>query len=161
MAKYLNGMELDTVGNTDLLALEKTAFLCSRKTSATAVLKCYDWAIKQRERKSCVISGFHSQLEKDVLHYLLKGTQPIILVAARGKKKTLDTNFRKAIDENRLLVLYPFKEETIRVTEQTALIRNQLIVKLADKIVVGYFSEKGSLKDIIQSVPLDKITFLS
>jgi predicted Rossmann fold nucleotide-binding protein DprA/Smf involved in DNA uptake len=60
-------------GNTELLKLHKTAFLCSRKVSASALLKCYDWAIKQREKEVCVISGFHSQIEKDVLHYLLKG----------------------------------------------------------------------------------------
>jgi hypothetical protein len=40
------------------------------------VLKCYDWAIEEREAGNFVISGFHSQIEKDVLHYLLKGKQP-------------------------------------------------------------------------------------
>jgi hypothetical protein len=38
---------------------------------ASVILKCYDWAIAQREAGNCIISGFHSQLEKDVLHYLL------------------------------------------------------------------------------------------
>ena len=68
------------IGNKALLELNKTAFLCSRKVPASIVLKCYDWAIQQREEGNCVISGFHSQLEKDVLHYLLKGNQPIIIV---------------------------------------------------------------------------------
>jgi hypothetical protein len=43
-------------------------------------------AIAQRESGNCVISGFHSQIEKDVLHYLLKGNQPIIVFLARGLK---------------------------------------------------------------------------
>ena len=57
------------IGNKALLELNKTAFLCSRKVPASIVLKCYDWAIQQREDGNCIISGFHSQIEKDVLHY--------------------------------------------------------------------------------------------
>lgn len=37
------------VGNIELIKLSKTAFLCSRKVPASIVLKCYDWAIEQRE----------------------------------------------------------------------------------------------------------------
>jgi hypothetical protein len=67
---------MHTLGNTDLLNLQKVAFLCSRKCPAAVVLKSYDWAIEQRDNGVCVISGFHSRIEKDVLHYLLKGAQP-------------------------------------------------------------------------------------
>ena len=45
------------------------------------VLKCYDWASGKHE--GCVISGFSSKLEKDVLHFLLKSKCPVILVLAR------------------------------------------------------------------------------
>ena len=78
---------MNSLGNEKILNMPKTAFLCSRRVPASAVLKCYDWAIDQREAGRCVISGFHSQMEKDVLYYLLKGTQPIILALARGLKK--------------------------------------------------------------------------
>ena len=85
-------------GNTDLLKLPKTAFLCSRKVPASVVLKCYDWAIAQRENGVCVLSGFHSQLEKDVLHYLLKGKQPIIITLARGLKVNLEPELEKPMN---------------------------------------------------------------
>jgi len=78
----------ETVGNIELLRLPKTAFLCNRRVSASAVLRCYDWALEQRQNGACVISGFHSQIEKDVLHYLLKGTQPIIVALARYQEET-------------------------------------------------------------------------
>jgi hypothetical protein len=39
------------------------------------------------KKDSCIISGFHSQLEKDVLHYLLKGKQLIMIALARGLKE--------------------------------------------------------------------------
>ncbi len=77
------------LGNEALLKLSKTAFLCSRKVPSNAVLKCYDWAIEQREAGECIISGFHSQLEKGILHYLLKGKQPIIIALARGLKQNI------------------------------------------------------------------------
>ncbi|MBU1152495.1 ATP-binding protein [bacterium] len=43
-------------GNTELLKLHKTAFLCSREIPASVVLKCYDWAIEQREKGSVIIT---------------------------------------------------------------------------------------------------------
>lgn len=52
-------------GNQGILKLRKTAFLCSRRVPASAVLKCYDWAIAQRESGNCIISGFQSQMEKE------------------------------------------------------------------------------------------------
>jgi hypothetical protein len=48
-------------GNRDILSLPKIAFLCSRTIPASAVLKCYDWAISQREAGKCIISGFHKK----------------------------------------------------------------------------------------------------
>ncbi|MFM9951730.1 MAG: DNA-processing protein DprA [Saprospiraceae bacterium] len=140
------------LGNTDLLKLPKTAFLCSRKVPASVVLKCYDWAIGQRESGHCVISGFHSQIEKDVLHYLLKGKQPIIVVLARGLKEKLEPEFVKPLEQGRLLIISPFDKTTKRVTEQTAEIRNKLMTNLADNITVGYASLGGQLEKLLSVI---------
>lgn len=139
-----------SLGNIDLLKLPKTAFLCSRKVPASVVLKCYDWAIEQREKGNCVISGFHSQIEKDVLHYLLKGKQPIILALARGLKENLEPEFEKPIEQGRLLIITPFDKTIKRVTEQTAETRNKLMIELADNITVGYASPGGQLEQLLQ-----------
>lgn len=109
-------------------------------------MKCYDWAIEQREKGNCVISGFHSQIEKDVLHYLLKGKQPIILALARGLKKNLEPEFEKPLEQGRLLIISSFDKTTKRVTEQTAEIRNKMMIEIADNITVGYASEGGKLE---------------
>jgi len=61
-------MIVSSIGNTEILKLHKVAFLCSRDIPASIVLKCYDWAIAQRDKGVCVISGFHSRIEKDVFH---------------------------------------------------------------------------------------------
>ena len=149
-----------SIGNSGLLSLHKTAFLCSRKIPASAVLKCYDWAIAQREAGNCVISGFHSQIEKDVLHYLLKGQQPIILVLARGMKEKTEPEFVKPLSEGRLLIISPFEKTTRRVTKKTSELRNKIIIQLADNITVGYARAGGQIEKIFETTnkPIYKIT---
>jgi len=49
---------MHTMGNTEILKLYKTAFLCSRQIPAAAVLKCYDWAIEMREKKTMCYQRF-------------------------------------------------------------------------------------------------------
>jgi len=150
---------MNSVGNIELLHLPKTAFLCSRQVPASAVLRCYDWALEQRQKGACVISGFHSQIEKDVLHYLLKGTQPIIVALARGLKEKLEPELEKPLQENRLLILSPFDESVKRVTTQTAQTRNKLMIDLANEITVGFASANGQLETLLQGVtkPINRI----
>ena len=144
------------IGNKALLELNKTAFLCSRKVPASIVLKCYDWAIKQREEGNCVISGFHSQIEKDVLHYLLKGNQPIIVVLARGLKQKIEPEFLEPIEKGRLLIITLFEEKVKRVTTETAKLRNQMMIELADNITIGFASEDGMLIKTINNLAIKK-----
>jgi predicted Rossmann fold nucleotide-binding protein DprA/Smf involved in DNA uptake len=141
--------ETETVGNEALLGQEKTAFLCSRNIPASAVLKCYDWAMAERDSRHCIISGFHSQIEKDVLEYLLKGKQPIIVCPARGLGKTMESKWKSFLDEGRLLIVTSFSRQTKRVTEETALARNRFMIDLADNIVVGYVKPLGSLASLL------------
>lgn len=140
------------IGNEGLLKLSKTAFLCSRKVPASTILKCYDWAIEQREKGNCIISGFHSTIEKDVLHYLLKGRQPIIVVLARGLKKEIEPIFKKPIDEGRLLIVTPFGTDVKRVTTKTSFIRNKMMIELADQITIGYVSKGGQLEILLNDL---------
>ena len=153
-------MTAATLGNTELLKLHKTAFLCSRKISAGAVLKCYDWAIDQREKGNCVIGGFHSQIEKDVLHYLLKGTQPIIVALARGLKERIEQEFLNRVESGRLLIITPFHETLKRVTEQTALARNKMMLDVADNVIIGFVSPDGKLTQLLKNIE-KPVTYLS
>jgi len=150
----------DSLGNTELWKLPKTAFLCSRKVPATAVLKCYDWAIAQREMENCVISGFHSQLEKDVFHYLLKGKQPIILALARGMKEKIEPELLSPLKEGRLLIVSPFDKTVKRMSVDRAAIRNKLMVDLAEKVVIGYASKGGNLERLVQGIEPERVEYL-
>lgn len=83
------------------------------------------------------MSGFHSQIERDVFHYLLRGKQPIIVALARGLKQRLEPELAKEIQKNRLLIITPFESGVTRVTQETANGRNNLMAELADQIVVA------------------------
>jgi len=142
---------MDYIGNMDILNTHKTAFLCSRKCSAEVILKTYDWAIEMRNRDKCIISGFHSRIEKDVLKYLLKGAQPLIIVLARGMKKRFGPELDAAFKQQRLLVIAPFDEKVKRVTEETSFIRNKYMLELADAIHIPYYTKGGLIEQAIQS----------
>ncbi len=139
-------------GDPSIWELPKTAFLCSRKVPAAQVLKCYDWAIAMREAGKCVMLGAHSPLEKDVLHYLLKGTQPVVLVLARGMKKKLEPALDAEVRKGRLLVVSPFPAHVVRVTAKTALVRNCFMLAHAQDVVVGHATPDGSLARLLTPV---------
>lgn len=149
------------LGNKEILTLHKTAFLCSRKIPASIVLKSYDWAIKRRDMGNCIISGFHSQIEKDVLHYLLKGKQPIIIALARGLKEKIEKEFVKPLEQGRLLFITPFDSSVKRVTENTATARNRMMLELADSITIGHSSAGGNLEKLLSEFGNKKIVFLN
>jgi hypothetical protein len=113
-----------------------------------------------REKKQCVISGFHSPLEKDVLAILLKGNQPLIVVLAKSLPQKPKPEFQKALNENRLLLISPFDKKVIRASERTALIRNKLMMELAEKIVVGFVKSDGHIDAVLKNAN-KKITFLA
>ena len=142
-------------GNIRILDFHKVAFLCSQKCPAEVILKSYDWAKEQREKGNCIVCGNHSQIEKDVFEILLKGKQPLILVLARDMKTRWETEIEKAINEKRLLVISPFEKETKRVTRNTAKKRNQEILRICDKIMVGYKTKNGQLEELLMKEPMN------
>jgi hypothetical protein len=83
-----------------------------------------------------------------VLHYLLKGKQPVIIVLSRGLKQMLEAELQKHFEEGRLLIITPFSQEIKRVTEETAMVRNKMMINLADEIVIGFANEGGSLSKL-------------
>ncbi len=136
-------MDIQYLGNKELLTLEKTAFLASSTISSETVLRCYDWATEMRGRGECVVSGFCSKLEQDVLHFLLKGKQPIIIVLARRMYKTVPEELRMPLAENRLLVISIC--DAVRQSRATALARNRYVCEMAERILFVGVTEQSSL----------------
>ena len=67
------------LGNKALLNKKLTAFFASRTVQTARVMACYDWATSLSAETDCVVSGFQSAIERDVLHFLLKKKIPIYL----------------------------------------------------------------------------------
>ena len=133
-------------GNTELLNVPKTAFLASSTIPPDMVLKCYDWATQMAKEGKCVVSGFSSHLEKEVLHFLAKGKQPIILVLARQMYKQIPQELQPLLDSGRLLIIST--SSSPRQSKATALSRNRYICEIADQILFVGVNEKSSLYEL-------------
>ena len=143
---------MHSVGNLELLKLEKIAFLCSRNFTEEVALKSYRWADEQCEKGTCVISGYHSPIEKEVLCRLLKGKQPIIIAMAMGLKK-LDGQWNDPIASGRLLVISRYAESVSHPCESKCYQRNRLMMELADGVVIAHASEGGNLARLCALYP--------
>ena len=136
-------MTVEYLGNQELLQLRKTAFLASSTISSETVLQVYDWATEMRNRGECVVSGFSSKLEQDVLHFLLKGSQPIIIVLARRMYKVIPNELKEPLAQNRLLIISV--SNAIRQSRVTAMARNKYVCEMADRILFVGVNEQSSL----------------
>ncbi len=151
---------LQMVGNAALLSHpDKVAFLSSRQISAADVLKCYEWAEKVRDSDRCIISGFQSPLEKDVLKFLLRGKVPIILVLARSLWKTVPEELRPAVGAGRLLIVSPIA--AARASAVTANARNRWILDNCSSLVLGSLNPSGNLASLISTFPPNRMVRLT
>ena len=123
------------IGNTDLLQKRKIGFLASRKIATLSVLPTLDWATEiSQQEEVAVVSGFHSQMEKEVLKILLRGKCGIIVILARGMYRQVPKHYEEALQQNRLLILSYEKDNVTRISEQTAHKRNKRVVALSDEM---------------------------
>ena len=136
-------------GNKKLLNLPKTAFLASNSIPTDMVLRCYDWAQQVSRGNECIVSGFSSHLEQRVLHFLIRGTCPIILVLARHMYKRVPDELQSLLDSGRLLIISTTK--ATRQSRTTAYARNQYICELVDKIIMVGVNEGSSLSSLKES----------
>ena len=141
-------MEPLYLGNKDLLGKNLTAFLSSRTVATDKVMACYDWATSLNAETDCVVSGFQSPIEQDVLHFLQKKRIPVIVVLARAMYKQIPEELEKSYNDGR--VLFISISNNTRVNKATAFIRNRYVVDLAQKILFGMLAENSSLNEIYQ-----------
>lgn len=136
-------MEIQYLGNKDFLELPTTAFLASGTIKPNEVLKCFDWAVNAAKDGRCIVSGFSSYMEREVLHFLAKGKQPIILVLARKMYKQIPAELQSLLDANRLLIISV--SNSPRQTKATAFERNKYVCEMAEQILFVGVTEKSSL----------------
>ena len=162
--------DLQMLGNAALMERPKIAFLSSRKVAPAAVMRCYDWATGMRGGGStgrlappdgggtpslpCVVGGFQSALERDVLKLLLpEGGPPIVMVLARGMWRSVPVEYREAINAGRMLVVSPFSQGVVRASKETAERRNAFVLDHCDEAVFASLDPDGSLARLVAARP--------
>ena len=150
------------LGNKALLNCEKIGFLASRRVPPEAVMRCLDWATRMRDQGVCVMGGFQSPLERDVLTLLLQGKQPVIWVLARKlwTLRGVPKAYRAAIEEGRLLIVSPVSQSIRRVDAQSAAVRNRFVLEHSDRHVFGSLDPNGQLAKMLEGVSQDQIQVL-
>ena len=129
------------IGSLDLLNDPKTALFCSQTCPGDAILAAMDQAQKWREQGRCVISGFHSPIEKECLQILLRGVQPIIICPARSlEKMRIPKEWREGIARNRILLLSSFDSSQRRLTAALSEQRNKLVAALSNEVYFAHIS---------------------
>lgn len=147
------------LGNEILLTLFKTGFLCSRRIPDNQHMIISEWVKQLSPDNDCILCGNHSKAEQEVFTLLLQLKIPTILVLAESMKTHWSDEIQRALKENRILIITTCEETIHQVNWQTAADRNNLILSLAETIVIGYCSKGGNIERQISN--LKNVTILS
>ena len=134
------------LGNKALLNKKLTACFASRTVQTARVMACYDWATSLSAETDCVVSGFQSAIERDVLHFLLKKKIPIVVVLAKAIYKHIPEELRDAYGNDNLLFISV--SNAPRTSQVAAKARNQYAADISSTIVFGMLTEESSLYEI-------------
>lgn len=130
---------ITAIGNIGILKNKTLAVFSSVKCPGKIILKTYDLMRDLREKGVTVISGFHSPMEQECLNILLKGKQPVIVCPARSVEgMRIKAEYKKPLEDGRLLLLSSFNDKQNRISSERALERNRFVAALADKIFIPY-----------------------
>ena len=131
-------------GDLAILQRPALALFCSIACPGDVILRTYDLARDLRDAGVTVAGGFHSPMERECLHLLLRGTQPMVVCPAREiAQMRLPREWRAPLAEGRLLLLSPFAEGPRRATAELALARNLFLAALAGAVLIAHARPGG------------------
>ena len=133
-------------GNKDLLDRELVAFFASRKATPHDTQLALQWAADICQTDKVVISGFHSSLEKEILHFLLERKHPVVIALGRALYKRIPEQLQPHFDEGR--VLFVSYRGYTRHSWNSAQIRNWSVANLADEVYFTQFDNTSSLSTL-------------
>lgn len=146
-------------GNRALLDLPLTAYLASRGTGQAdrrsgmggmsgkgeRFFALTRDALTGEGRPCCVISGFLSPMEREVLEVCLAEDIPAVQVLARGLPQWFSAPVRRSMDAGRFLAITPFEVTVERFSAERAAWCNQYVLHLAQRIMIGQLAPDGML----------------
>ncbi len=146
-------LSVAALGNLEILTHNKLALFCSVRCPGALILKTHDLAQQLAQAGVTVIGGFHSPVEKECLRILLRGRQPVIICPARSlKKMRILKEWKKPLDEGRLLFLSPFPDNRHRGDTEMAVYRNRFVAALADRIFISYAEPSSKTENFCREI---------
>lgn len=137
------------LGDLNLLKLNKFGFLSSQKYNLSTLQKIKAW-LQTIDQESCVISGFQSKYEKEVLDVLLRKNCKIIYVLSTDMFDACPQKFKHAVENGNMLIFSPFDTLNKIKTREAAKIRNQFVIDMSDNLVIGDLSANGMLDNMLK-----------
>ena len=132
---------------------ELWAIFCSSKCPGEIILKTHDLAQRFRRLGISTIGGFHSPIEKECLRVLLCGEQPVIICPARSiENMRLKPEWKRAMSQNRILILSIFGSKVRQPTVDLARQRNTFVAAIADRIFVAHAAEGSRTLEFAKTV---------
>lgn len=144
---------MTTLGNVDLLCEASVALFCSVKCPGSLILKTYDLAQKLREENVTIIGGFHSPVEREVLNVVLKSKTKVVICPARGiESMRIPPEYRKPLDQARLLIVSSFTGKQRQPDTVMAERRNQMVSALAAQVFVSYAAPRSKTENLCRRI---------
>jgi predicted Rossmann fold nucleotide-binding protein DprA/Smf involved in DNA uptake len=144
---------LYALGDIAIIRNRLVGLVCSIRCPGSIVIKTFDAIRDLRDAGAVIVGGFHSPMERQCLDILLRGSQPMVLCAARGLTGLrLGRLARRAVSENRLVVISPFEQSIRRTTAAKAMVRNDLVAALATVVWVPHAVPGGKTWSTVSRV---------
>ena len=138
------------IGEQTLVSRRLTAFFASRKCPGSAIRATMDWAVEQARKKTPLIGGFQSPLERSVLEIVLAAKSPVVIVLARALDNArLPLPWHTALNEG-CAVVVSMAPASQRLSEAIATKRNHWIASHTSRIVLGHVDSSGLLAGLVE-----------
>ena len=138
---------IDTIGDRELMNMEKTLFLCSKHTPINLYEYIFRWTESLTD-KDCVACFCSTEMESEVLKALLVAKIPAILFVMNRFSDVNNIQIEQALKENRMLIVVLRRDEP-RGKGQTPSLRNEYVLSLCQHVVCGYVNRYGSVFPLI------------
>lgn len=142
---------LSYMGDASMLLSPMTAFLCSHRVPEGVSNAIRRWIDGLDFANTCVICGNLTGEERLACRLLIERGIPVVLALANAipdniEELRLTQQEMTAMQSGHMVIVSPITDETVKdASGKTSAARNQLMIAIAEHIVVGYMAENGNL----------------
>ncbi|MBQ7635423.1 MAG: hypothetical protein IJS89_07620 [Bacteroidaceae bacterium] len=138
---------VETIGNNDLMAKEKTLFICSKHTPLNLYKHILQWT-DGLTTNDCIACFNTTEMEQEVLKALLVARIPVVLFVINSFTDVNNIQVERALCERRMLIVVLRRDEPIREGIIPRL-RNRYVLSLCKRVVCGYVNKNGSVYSLL------------